>query len=103
MNEKVEIEVFRRRLTIEMEGLNPLEISSLAQKVNDKMQEISESNNKIADSSKLAILAALNFAAELQKSLDARSTEHIALERKVEELSLAIKAALTHVPVGLKK
>jgi len=98
VNEKVEIEVFRRRLTIEMEGLNPLEINALAQKVHDRMMEISEQNNKIADSSKLAILAALHFAAELQQARDARSTEQAALERKVEELSLSLRASLSHVP-----
>lgn len=96
MNEKVEVEVFRRRLTIEMEGLNPLEINALAQRVHELMTQISEQNNKIADSSKLAILAALHFAAELQQTRDARSVEQSALERKIEELSLSLRAALTH-------
>jgi len=98
MNEKVEIEVFRRRLTIEVEGLNPLEINALAQKVHDRMSEISHQNKDIADSSKLAILAALHFAADLQQTRDARSTEQAALERKVEELSVALRAALSHLP-----
>ena len=94
MNEKVDIEIFRRRLTVEMEGLTPMEISALAQKVHDKMTEISEQNNKIADSSKLAILAALHFAAELQASKDAQSTQGMALERRVEELNQSLRAAL---------
>jgi cell division protein ZapA (FtsZ GTPase activity inhibitor) len=96
MNDKVDIEVFRRKLTVEMEGLTPMEISTLAQKVHDRMSEISDQNNKIADSSKLAILAALFFAAEHEKVRQARSTEQAALERKVEELSLSLRAALTH-------
>ncbi len=98
MNEKVEIEVFRRRLTIEMEGLNPLEINSLAQRVHDRMTDIAHQNKDVADSSKLAILTAMFFAAETQQLRDARSTEQASLERKVEELSLTLRAALSHAP-----
>lgn len=96
MNDKVDIEIFRRRMTVEMEGLTPMEINALAQKVNDQMTRISEENNKIADSSKLAILSALHFAAEMQKISDARAVESSALERKIEELNHALRAALTH-------
>lgn len=94
MNEKVDIEIFRRRLTVEMEGLTPMEISALAQKVDERMREISDQNNKIADSSKLAILAALHFAAELQAAKDSQSTHNAALERRVEEMNLALRTAL---------
>jgi cell division protein ZapA (FtsZ GTPase activity inhibitor) len=97
MNEKVDIQVFRRRLTVEMEGLTPLEIGALAEKVHQKMTEISEHNNKIADSSILAILAALHFAADLEALRAKTATEHSAFERKVEELSVSLRAALSHV------
>jgi cell division protein ZapA (FtsZ GTPase activity inhibitor) len=96
MNEKVDIQVFRRRLTVEMEGLTPLEIGALAERVHHKMTEISESNNKIADSSLLAILAALHFAAELESARSKTSTEQAVLERKVEELTVALRASLSH-------
>lgn len=94
MNDKVDIEIFRRRLTVDMEGLTPMEISAIAQKVDERMREISEQNSKIADSSKLAILSALHFAAELQQVRDARSTENAALERKIEELNHVLRSAL---------
>ena len=97
MNDKVDIEIFKRRMTVEMEGLTPMEINALAQKVNERMLEISAQNKMIADSSKLAILSALYFAVELQKISDAPSLESSALERKVEELSLSLRAALSHV------
>lgn len=97
MNEKVDIQVFRRRLTVEMEGLTPLEIKALATKVDDKMNEISHQNKGVADSSLLAILTSLHFAADLEKTHAARETEQIALEKKVEELTLALRSALSHV------
>lgn len=96
MNEKVDIEIFRRRLTVEMEGLTPLEIDALARKVHEHMTEIGARYKEIADSSKLAILATLHLAAELEQTRQARSTEKTALERKVEELTLILRASLTH-------
>ena len=98
MNEKVDIEVFRRRLQVEMEGLTPMEISALASTVHERMTEISNQNEKMADSSKLAILSAMFFAAENQKLRSAASVERMAMERKIEEMTLALRAAMSHVP-----
>lgn len=98
MNQKVDIEVFKRRLTVVMEGLNPLEISALAQKVHERMTKVSAQHGDLIDSSKLAILTAMEFAAELLQHEDARSTQNMALEKKVEELTVTLRAALSHVP-----
>lgn len=94
MNEKVDIEICRRKLTVEMEGMTPIEINVLAQKVGERMEEVSAQNPKIADSSKLAILAALSFAVELSRLHEARDTETRAMEHKVEELCLSLQTAL---------
>lgn len=97
MNDKVDIQVFRRRLTVEMEGLTPIEINHLAQKVHDKMTEISESNKKMADTSMLALLAALHFAAELEQERHKNSMGQNILERKLDAMTQPLRAALTHV------
>lgn len=94
MNEKVDIEIFKRRLTVEMEGLTPLEIGDLARRVNDKMSDISRRNPKIADSSKLAILTALELAAELYTLKQGKSNEDRALETKLEKLAHALRGSL---------
>ena len=94
LNEKVDILVYKRKLTVEMEGLTPMEISSLASLVEERMVQISESNNTLADSGKLAILAALEFAAEKQKSAASFDTQMRALEHKVEELSVVLQSVL---------
>jgi cell division protein ZapA (FtsZ GTPase activity inhibitor) len=94
MNEKVEITVFRRNLTIEMEGFAPMEIAALAQRVDEKMQDIANQNPKIADSSKLAILTALDFAAQLYQMSQKLDTEQRAAEHKLEELTLALQSSL---------
>ena len=94
MNDKVDIEIFQRRLTVEIEGLTPLQINTLAKQVSEKMEDIANQNNKIADSSKLAILTALDFAAELNKALDNNETSRRVLENKLEHMTLALKEAL---------
>ncbi len=94
MNDKVEITIFRRNLTVEMEGFAPMEIAALAQKVTEKMQEMADQNQKIADSSKLAILTALDFAAQLYQLSQKIDTEQRASEHKLEELTLALQSAL---------
>ncbi|MDE1976311.1 MAG: cell division protein ZapA, partial [Elusimicrobia bacterium] len=63
-------------------------------KVDEKIREIAEQNEKIADSSKLAVLTALAYAAELAREKEARETERLFFERKVEELSQTLESAL---------
>ncbi|OGR89636.1 MAG: hypothetical protein A3J74_10420 [Elusimicrobia bacterium RIFCSPHIGHO2_02_FULL_57_9] len=94
MNEKVDIEIARRKLTVDIEGFTPIEINALAQKVDEKIKEIAAENPTIADSSKLAILTALHFAADISRLKEARDTETRAMEHKVEELCLSLQTAL---------
>ena len=96
MNEKVDIEIFHRRLSVEIEGLTPLEISTLAKQVSEKMAEIAAQNKTIADSSKLAILTALDFAAELSKARDANDTARKVLDNRLDHVTQVLKTALTH-------
>ena len=63
----VDVEIFRRKLTVSMEELSPDEILKLADEVNDRMTRVAEENPKIADSSKIALLAALDFASEMHR------------------------------------
>lgn len=94
MNEKVEVQIGSRRLVVEMEGLTPLEINSLAAKVGERLREVQGANKGVADSSKLALLAALSFAAELEKERAAHSTMKQLLENKAENLSRALRESL---------
>lgn len=94
MNEKVDIEISRRRLTVEMEGLTQLEIISLGQMVDAKIEEVKRANDKVADTSKLAILAALELAAELTRLKDTHETTKRVTEMKVAELTHELRGAL---------
>ncbi len=93
LNEKVDVVIDGRKFTIEMEGLSQLEISSIAQLVNERMEQIKE-EQKVIDSSKLAIMTALEIAAELQK-LKSKMEDFDAVEqKKVDMMTISLEKAL---------
>jgi cell division protein ZapA (FtsZ GTPase activity inhibitor) len=94
MNEKVDIQIGTRRLTVEIEGLIPLEIKALAQKVSDRVAEMQNNNANVADTSKIALLVALSYAAELDKERSAHDLTKRMLENKAETLSQSLRESL---------
>jgi len=94
LNEKVEVQIGGRRLVVEMEGLTPIEINALAQKVGDRLVELQSQNTTVADTSKIALLVALSFAAELNQERSAHDTTKRLLENKAEQLSQSLKDSL---------
>jgi cell division protein ZapA (FtsZ GTPase activity inhibitor) len=94
MNEKVDIQIGTRRLTVEIEGLIPLEIKALAQKVSERVIEMQNNNSNVADTSKIALLVALSYAAELDKERSAHDLTKRMLENKAESLSESLRASL---------
>lgn len=95
MNEKVEVEIARRRLWVEVEGLTPLEINTIANTVNEKIEEAQQQNPKLADTSKLAIYALLNLAADIYKLQQAESTNRKVLENTLDHISKTLQQSLT--------
>jgi cell division protein ZapA (FtsZ GTPase activity inhibitor) len=94
MNEKVPVEIARRRLEVEIEGLTPIEINHIANMVNEKLEDAQRLNPRIADTSKLAIYALLQMGAELYKLQQADSTSHKALENTLDHIDKALQQAL---------
>lgn len=94
MNEKVEVQIGTRRLVVEMEGLTPIEINALAQKVSERVGELQSQNKQVADTSKIALLVALSYAAELDKERAAHDLTRRLLENKAESLSESLRDSL---------
>ncbi|HEX4047367.1 MAG TPA: cell division protein ZapA [Elusimicrobiota bacterium] len=94
MNEKVEVQIGTRRIIVEIEGLTPIEINGLAQKVSERMTELQQQNNKVADTSKIALLVALSFAADLDKETRGHDTTKRMLENIAERLSQSLRESL---------
>ena len=68
-----------------VDGLSPIETSTIVGQVEEKINKI-EKNLNIVDSSKLAILAAYDFAVELYNLKQKSETNREADSKKVEEL-----------------
>jgi len=94
MNEKVEVQIGTRRLVVEMEGWTPIEINALAQKVSERVGQMQSHNANVADTSKIALLVALSFAAELDRERSAHDMTRRLLENKAETLSESLRASL---------
>jgi cell division protein ZapA (FtsZ GTPase activity inhibitor) len=94
LNEKVEVQIGSRRLVVEMEGFTPLEIGALAGKVSERMAELQGQNKTVADTSKIALLVALSFAAELDKEVRAHKTTRDMLENAAERISRSLQDSL---------
>ena len=94
MNEKVQVQIGTRRLIVEMEGLTPLEIIALAQKVSERLGDMQSQNDKVADTSKIALLVALSFAAELDKERQAHDMTRRMIENTAESMSQSLRESL---------
>ncbi len=94
MNEKVEVQIGTRRLVVEIESLTPIEINALAQKVSDRMAEIQRQHNNVADSSKIALLVAMSFAADLDKEARGHEMTRRMLENSADRLSESLRESL---------
>jgi len=76
-----------------VDGLTELELGSIVAQVEDKINKI-EAKMNIVDSSKLAILAAFDFAVELNNLKQKSETNREADSRKLEQMVSALEATL---------
>lgn len=93
INDKVDIEIRRYKLTVEMEGHTQLEVNSLAQAVAAKMEEVERDSN-VVDTYKLALLTALEFAAEINRLKSQQENQRLMDERKLDEIIVGLQNAL---------
>ncbi|MEK7287747.1 MAG: cell division protein ZapA [Elusimicrobiota bacterium] len=82
IKEKIAVEILGRTYELDAEGMTPMEAGALAQFVSERMEELAR-NNHVVDTSRLAVLTALNFADELRR-----------LEAQHEELTQTIDRRL---------
>ncbi len=65
--EKTVIEIFGRKYEIKADDLTPIEAGALASFITERMQEV-QKETEIVDTSKIAVLTALNIADELLRA-----------------------------------
>lgn len=94
INERVDIEVYGRRLTVELEGLTQLEVHSMALELTQKMASLAK-ETEIVDSSKLAILCALETLAQLRQLQAQHEGIKRGEERQLEQMIASLQGALS--------
>ena len=92
-NSEVVIKIRGRAISMTVDGLTEMEIASIADQVEKKMAKIEEATNT-ADTSKLAVMAAMEFATELYNLKQRSETTTEADSRKIEDLVSKLESAM---------
>lgn len=93
-NTEVEVKVRGRLVKFPaVDGLTPIEVSTIIWQVEEKIKHIEEKMN-IPDTGKLAMLAAYEFAVELYNLKRKNETDLAADSKKVEDMILKLEACV---------
>ena len=93
-DDTITVEIYKVQHIVSLEGREPLIVNNLANYVNKEINEIVETQ-KIADSSKVGILAALNIAEQLFKLKENKNHINEKTEGEVQELIKLIDSTLS--------
>ena len=99
MKDTYEIEIRKRRFMVEVEGMTHMGVNVLAKEVENRMFAI-EQKYGTPDSSRLAVLTALEFAMELTQLRDTFDIAKDTAEKKIIELDHALRAAVDSAASG---
>jgi cell division protein ZapA len=86
LSDKVRVEILGREYEIDAAGLTPLEIHELAAFVDEKMREIRD-RYSIADTQRIAVLAALNIAYETRQQRESGQSTGVEVKKRIERLN----------------
>ncbi len=93
MDDSVDVEVYRRRLSVSLEGFTPMETAAVAALVDEKMQELAASTGQ-PDTGKLAILTAISFASDLYTLKHQLESIKKTDETRITEMLLLLESEL---------
>ena len=91
--EVIYIQILGREYPVDAGAGDALYINSLARYVEEKMEEIKQNTN-IVDTSKIAVLAALNIADEFFRLKQSRESVNTEVEQKADEMISLLDAVL---------
>jgi len=93
-DEKITVEVYNGKVSLNKEDRDPLYISSLAKFVNEKINEIAHKLHN-ADTSRLGILAALDITDELFKLKEKSNINTEQIDSQILELIALIDGTMS--------
>jgi len=92
-SDKIPVRIYNREFIIERGDWDPLYVSALANYVDEQMNRIANTSH-IVDTSRVAVLAALNIADELFKLRESKDTSGQEISKRSEELIKLLDQAL---------
>ena len=92
-NNEFVVKIRGRVIAMSVDGMTELEITAIAEQVEKKMAAIEELTNTV-DTSKLAVMAAMEFAIELHNLKQKSETTTEADSRKIEDLVTKLESAM---------
>ncbi len=90
---KIPVKIYNREFIIEGGDWDPLYVSALAKYVDEQMNKIANTSH-IVDTSRVAVLAALNIADELFRLRESKNNSGQEISKKSEELMRLLDQAL---------
>ncbi|MFB0527643.1 MAG: cell division protein ZapA [bacterium] len=91
--DKIPVRIYNREFVIEGGNWDPLYVSALAKYVDEQMNRIANTSN-IVDTSRVAVLAALNIADELFRLRESKDTGGQEISKRSDELIRLLDQAL---------
>ncbi len=91
--DKIPVKIYNREFVIEGGNWDPLYVSALAKYVDEQMNRIANTSN-IVDTSRVAVLAALNIADELFRLRESKDTGGQEISKRSDELIRLLDQAL---------
>ncbi|NIM03090.1 cell division protein ZapA [bacterium] len=91
--DKIPVKIYNREFIIEGGSWDPLYVSALAKYVDEQMNRIANTSN-IVDTSRVAVLAALNIADELFTLRESKDTSGQEISKRSDELVKLLDQAL---------
>ena len=91
--DKIPVKIYNREFVIDGGNWDPLYVSALAKYVDEQMNKIANTSN-IVDTSRVAVLAALNIADELFRLRESKDTSGQEISKRSDELIKLLDQAL---------
>ena len=91
--EKVDVEVARRKFTVERDDLDQLQIVAVAKDLEHRMSEL-QARTGVVDTGRLAVMAALEIACDMSKLQGRLDDGDMTQERRIESMIISLQKAL---------
>lgn len=95
--EKVDVEVGRRKFTVERDDLDALQIVGVAKELDNRMAEL-QARTGVVDTGRLAVLLALDVACDMKRLQGRLDDGDLTHEKQIEEMIIVLEKALQKAP-----